>query len=302
MIPLVSERVWQGLTGERSVHLTDWPSAKKFPKATKQTAAMDEVRKLSSVGNALRKKEGLRVRLPLQKLTVITPDAKSLGEFSSILSDELNVKEVEIAPLTDASAAEYGVTHRLSVNARAAGPRLGKEVQKAIVAAKNGDWSEQGGVVTAGGIELEPQEYELVLETTGRPEGEALAVVPGGGFVILDTTMTPELEAEGIARDAIRAVQEARKNAGLEVSDRIVLALNVETPYVKALESHADLIAAETLATDFAVKAADGLDAVIKQFTGTQTVAPKVFVSGSEMLGTEKAPLVITIDAMGESE
>lgn len=300
MIPLVAERVWQGLTGQRSVHLTDWPSAKQFPEATQQTAAMDEVRKLSSVGNALRKKEGLRVRLPLQKLTVITPDAQSLREFSGILRDELNVKAVEVWPLTEASAGEYGVTHRLSVNARAAGPRLGKDVQKAIVAAKNGEWSEVDGVVTAGGIALEPHEYELVLETSGRPEGEALAVVPGGGFVILDTTMTPELEAEGVARDAIRAVQEARKNAGLEVSDRIVLALNVESAYVKALEAHAELISAETLATDFAVQAADGLDAVIKEFAGTQTVAPNVFVSGSEVLGTEKAPLVITIDAMGE--
>ncbi len=298
LIPLVAERVWQGLTGERSVHLTDWPSSKAFPQSNAQTAGMDAVRELSSVGNALRKKEGLRVRLPLARLTVVTPHAKSLGQFGSILRDELNVKEVVIEAQSDESAAEYGVTHRLSVNARAAGPRLGKSVQQAIVAAKSGDWSEVDGVVTAGGIALEPHEYDLVLETTGRPEGEALALVPEGGFVLLDTKTTPELEAEGVARDAIRAVQEARKNAGLEVSDRIVLALNVLPGDVAALETHADLIAGETLATDFAVQAAEGLDVVIGEFAQTQSPAPRVFVSGSEVLGTQKAPLVITIEAM----
>jgi len=230
LVPLVSERVWQGLTGGRSVHLQDWPDAEAFPAADEIRDAMDAVRELSSVGNALRKKEKLRVRLPLSRFTVVSPSAAQLGRFEDILRDELNVKSVELVPLTDTAAAEYGIDHRLSVNARAAGPRLGKDVQKAIQAARTGDWTETDGVVTAGGIALEPGEYELVLETTGRPEGEALAVVPSGGFVLLDTATTPELEAEGLARDVIRAVQETRKNAGFDVSDRIALRLWFTTP------------------------------------------------------------------------
>jgi isoleucyl-tRNA synthetase len=225
LVPLISERIWQGLTGGRSVHLTDWPDDTQFPAADEIRDAMDAVRELSSVGNALRKKEKLRVRLPLARFTVVSPLAASLGQFEDILREELNVKSVELVPLAEDTAVSYGIDHRLSVNARAAGPRLGKNVQTVIKAAKAGDWSETDGVVTAGGIALEPSEYELVLETTGRPEGEALAIVPTGGFVLLDTQTTPELEAEGLARDVIRAVQETRKNADFDVSDRIRLDL-----------------------------------------------------------------------------
>ncbi|MFJ2534027.1 isoleucine--tRNA ligase [Microbacterium maritypicum] len=261
LVPLVSERVWQGLTGGRSVHLTDWPDSAQFPAADEIRDAMDAVRELSSVGNALRKKEKLRVRLPLARFTVVSPLAASLGQFEDILREELNVKSVELVPLADDTATEYGIAHRLSVNARAAGPRLGKDVQKAIQAARSGDWSEVSGVVTAGGIVLEPSEYELVLETTGRPEGEALAIVPTGGFVLLDTTTTPELEAEGLARDVIRAVQETRKNADFDVSDRIQLVLRFQDDVdTAAVVSAFDLagIAAETLAEEYFVIDAQG--------------------------------------------
>jgi isoleucyl-tRNA synthetase len=261
LVPLVSERVWQGLTGGRSVHLTDWPDDTQFPAADEIRDAMDAVRELSSVGNALRKKEKLRVRLPLARFTVVSPLAASLGQFEDILREELNVKAVELVLLADDTAAEYGIAHRLSVNARAAGPRLGKDVQKAIQAARSGDWSEVGGVVTAGGIALEPAEYELVLETTGRPEGEALAILPSGGFVLLDTRTTPELEAEGLARDVIRAVQETRKNADFDVSDRIQLVLRFQDDVdTQAVVSAFELagIAGETLAEEYFVVDAQG--------------------------------------------
>ncbi|WP_433584270.1 isoleucine--tRNA ligase [Microbacterium hydrocarbonoxydans] len=260
LVPLVSERVWQGLTGGRSVHLQDWPDADAFPAADEIRDAMDAVRELSSVGNALRKKEKLRVRLPLARFTVVSPHAATLGQFEDILREELNVKSVELVAQSDTTAAEFGIDHRLSVNARAAGPRLGKEVQKVIQAARNGFWTEENGVVTADGIALEPGEYELVLETTGRPEGEALAIVPSGGFVLLDTATTPELEAEGLARDVIRAVQETRKNAGFDVSDRIRLDLRFASEEdADAVEMAFDAadVAGETLALEHGVHRSD---------------------------------------------
>jgi len=293
LVPLISERVWQGLTGGRSVHLQDWPDDTAFPAADEIRDAMDAVRELSSVGNALRKKEKLRVRLPLARLTVVSPLAATLGQFEDILREELNVKSVELVQQSDTTAGGYGISHRLSVNARAAGPRLGKNVQTVIKAAKSGDWSEVDGVVTAGGIVLEPSEYDLVLETTGRPEGEALAIVPSGGFVLLDTTTTPELEAEGLARDAIRVVQEARKNADLDVSDRIVLALNVGPADAEALQAHADLIAGETLAVAFAVQATDDMDTLVQEVASP---GDGVFRSGATALGADKRPIIVTID------
>lgn len=257
LVPLVSERVWQGLTGGRSVHLTDWPDDEDFPAADEIRDAMDAVRELSSIGNALRKKQQLRVRLPLARLTVVSPLAASLGQFEGILREELNVKAIELVTLTETTAVDYGIDHRLSVNARVAGPRLGKDVQKAIRAARSGEWSEADGVVTAGGIALQPAEYELVLETTGRPQGEALAIVPTGGFVLLDTQTTAELEAEGLARDVIRAVQETRKKADFDVSDRIRLELwfasDDDADAVVAAFEVAD-VAGETLAIEHAIR------------------------------------------------
>ena len=250
LLPLVTERVWQGLTGGRSVHLADWPDASAFPAATDIRTAMDTVREVSSVANALRKREGKRVRLPLPRLTVVTPDAASLAQFDDILREELNVKSVEQVALQDGTAAEYGITHRLAVNARAAGPRLGKQVQQAIKAARESDWSEVDGQVVAGGIPLEPAEYDLVVETAGRPEGEALAVLSSGGFVLLDTVTTPELEAEGLARDMIRGIQDTRKAAGFDVSDRIFLSLTfVEDAEAQAVAQAFDVagVASETL-------------------------------------------------------
>lgn len=260
LVPLVSEQVWQGLTGGRSVHLTDWPDTEAFPASDDIRAAMDAVRELSSVGNALRKKEKLRVRLPLARLTVVSPLAGQLGQFEDILRDELNVKSVEFVPLTDTTAAEYGISRRLSVNARAAGPRLGKQVQHVIAGARAGIWEEQNGVIIVDGIALEPQEYDLVLETAGRPDGEALALVPDGGFVLLDTRVTEELAAEGLARDVIRAVQDSRKAAGFDVSDRIRLQLWFTEPKdlhaVKSAFAVAG-VAEETLAVAYSLGAKD---------------------------------------------
>jgi isoleucyl-tRNA synthetase len=227
LLPLVSERIWQGLTGGRSVHLTDWPDASVFPADETLVDAMDRIRATSSTVLSLRKQAGLRVRLPLASLTVVSHNAAALAPFEAILRDELNVKSVHLVELQETSASEYGITSKLTVNARAAGPRLGKDVQKAIQAARAGDWSEIDGFVTAGGLELVEGEYDLVLETA-QVDGEstsALALLPGGGFVLLETATTPELEAEGLSRDVIRAVQDTRKAAGLEVSDRIRLDL-----------------------------------------------------------------------------
>ncbi|MTH68999.1 isoleucine--tRNA ligase [Agromyces bracchium] len=258
MLPLVTEKIWRGLTGGRSVHLADWPVADEFPADPELVAAMDAVREVTGAVLALRKQAGRRVRLPLASLTVVTTDAASLAPFESILRDELNVKRVDLVELDDSSAAAYGVTKRLTVNARAAGPRLGKQVQQAIQAARGGDWSLDGDVVVAGGIALEPGEYDLVLEASGGADGgNALGLLADGGFAILDVRTTPELEAEGLARDIVRAVQESRKAAGLEVGDRIRLDLTLDAAGAAAAEAHRDLIGRETLAPEVLVTIGD---------------------------------------------
>ena len=137
-------------------------------------------------------------------------------------------------------AASYGVSQRLTVNARAAGPRLGKDVQHAIKGSKSGDWSvAEDGTVTAGGLALAEGEYTLETvagsDVRRRPRP---GMLPRGGFVVLDTAVTPELAAEGLARDLVRAVQQARRDAGLDVSDRIALTIGGSDAVQAAARTH----------------------------------------------------------------
>ena len=251
LAPLVTEEIWRGLTGGRSVHLTDWPNAADFPADDALVAAMDRVREVASAGLALRKSRRLRVRLPLASATIVADDAGALERFGEIIGDELNLKTVAFEPIRDDSLEAFGITRRLSVNARALGPRIGKEVQAVIQAAKAGDWSADGDRVVAGGVELLPGEFELALDVA--EPTSAIQFLPSGGFVVLDTRTTPELEAEGIARDIIRTVQDARKAAGLDVSDRIALRLTLPAVEARAAETHRELIARETLAVSIAI-------------------------------------------------
>ena len=252
LLPLVTEEIWKGLTGGRSVHLEDWPRPDEFPSDPALVAAMDRVREIASAGLALRKAQKLRVRLPLARFTVVSADPAALEPYRDILADELNVRAVELEPLRESSLAEHGIERRLTVNARALGPRLGSDVQRVIQAAKSGVWTSEGDTVIVDGTTLQPGEYDLVLATAD-PDA-AVAFVGDGGFVVLDTAVTAELEAEGLARDVVRVVQQARKDAGLDVSDRIALAIVGDAAAVAAVERHRDLIAAETLATTLATK------------------------------------------------
>jgi isoleucyl-tRNA synthetase len=265
LAPMVAEEIWRGLTGGRSVHLTDWPAV-VAPVEPALTDVIDGVRQAVSTTLGLRKAHQIRVRQPLRTLTVAVADPEGSRAYTELLAGELNVKQVVLVHDDEETAARYGISRRLTVNARAAGPRLGRAVQGVIQAAKAGAWREtpDGVVVTVDGsaVALEPSEYELATVVAASGDGQdrtvAAAVLPdGAGFVVLDLTLDDELRAEGVARDAIRAVQDARKAAGLNVSDRIRLTLGVPGGQVAAIEAHRDVVARETLAIAFVVREAD---------------------------------------------
>ncbi|GGM37750.1 isoleucine--tRNA ligase [Longimycelium tulufanense] len=246
LLPLTAETVWRGLTGGRSVHLADWPRAGELPADADLVRAMDEVRQVCSAALSLRKTNRLRVRLPLARLVVATPDAAALEPFTELISDEVNVKEVVLT----ADVAAHG-RFELAVNARACGPRLGADTQKVIRAVKSGEWTRTPeGAVLAAGIELRPGEYEERLVSSD--PGAAAALPGGAGLVVLDTEVTSELAAEGLARDVVRAVQQARRAADLAVSDRIALTLELPAEAAEAVRAHQEFLAGETLADSVA--------------------------------------------------
>ncbi|WP_375003138.1 isoleucine--tRNA ligase [Aeromicrobium sp. CTD01-1L150] len=253
LLPLTTEEIWRGLTGGRSVHLTDWPDPDDLPADETLVAAMDQVREVCSAGSSIRKAATLRTRLPLAVLTVAVDDPAVLEDFAAIVAGELNVKQVRFISRASEEAGAFGLSTRLTVHARVAGPRLGKDVQAAIKGSKSGDWTvAEDGTVVAGGFTLTDGEFTLE-QVAGSVEGTEVALLPSGGFVALQTQVTPELAAEGLARDIVRGVQQTRRSLGLEVSDRITLVVGGSDAVVRAVQVHGDLISAETLATSLRV-------------------------------------------------
>ena len=247
LLPLVSEAIYTGLTDERSVHLTDWPNAADLPSDPGLVAAMDLVRDVCSAGLSVRKADKrLRVRLPLPSVTVAAPAADDLVPFVGLVQDELNVKRVE---LTDDIAAHAELV--LQLVPAVLGPRVGGQVQELIRAVRAGRWERAAdGTVVVAGRRLAVDEYTLRLTPKDESTGRAL---PGdAGLVILDTTVTPELAAEGTARDVVRGVQNARKDAGFHVADRIHLVIDTGHHHDvgRALATHRDYVMHETLAVE----------------------------------------------------
>ena len=194
LLPMLSEVIWRGLTGERSVHLADFPAADDFPADNDLVTTMDSMRGVCSATNSIRKAHKLRNRLPLPKLTVAMADSQQLATFADIIRSEVNVKELSLTDDVDSIG-----TFEVVVNAKIAGPRLGKDVQKAIKAVKAGNYERTDhGTVIADGVELQPDEF---TERLVAADPTATAQIDGvDGLVLLDTHVTEHLLDRGRSR------------------------------------------------------------------------------------------------------
>ena len=246
LMPFVAEEIHTGLHAgaagaPASVHLADWPAVDGFPADAELVDNMDAVRDVCSAALSVRKAHGRRVRQPLATLTVATPHADALRQFVDLIADEVNVRTIE---LTDDVASVAG--HVLQIVPANLGPRLGARTQHVIQAVRSGDWTLDGDTVVAGGERLEPGEYTLAL--VADDERPSAGLSGGTGVVVLDIDLTPELEVEGRARDLVRMIQQARRDADLAVTDRIEVRLAATDHWIDAAEAHRDLLAEETLA------------------------------------------------------
>ena len=254
--PFISDEIFTNLTApladaSDSVHLSDWPAVDESARDDALRKRMTLVRRLVGLGRAARTDAKVRVRQPLARALVVLPAGETgdLEGLEGLVAEELNVRSVELAH----GVGEL-VSYVVKPNFKALGPRFGQRVKKvadSIGATEPGglvETLERDGVVhldlDGEQVSLTPEDLDVRVE--GRP-GFSLAQ-DGPYGLALDVEITPELRAEGIAREVVRAIQDLRKNSGLAVEDRIELWLNGDADVMDACETHQDLIASETLA------------------------------------------------------
>ncbi|MGY1435099.1 isoleucine--tRNA ligase [Streptomyces reniochalinae] len=261
LTPFITERVWQDLIvpvtpgAPDSVHLSAWPQADLSRIDPELSQDMLLVRRLVELGRASRAESGVKTRQPLSRALIAAQGFETLSpEMRTQITEELNVEQL-------ASLSEVGgslVDTSAKANFRALGRRFGKDTQtvaKAIAGADAAALSvalrEGNATVEVDGAAIALSPEEVLITETPR-EGWSVAS-DTGATVALDLEISPELRRTGLARDAIRLIQEARKNSGLDVADRIELRWQSDDEEVaRALAEHTFLIAEEVLATEFA--------------------------------------------------
>jgi isoleucyl-tRNA synthetase len=266
LTPFVTERVWQDLVvpvtpgAPESVHLASWPQADLAAVDPSLSGHMALVRRLVELGRATRAESGVKTRQPLSRALIAATGFESLSpDLRAQITEELNVSA--LATLSEVGGSLVDTTAK--ANFRTLGKRFGKGVQavakavaEADAAALSAGLREGTASVTVDGEPVSLAPDEVIITETPR-EGWSVAS-DSGATVALDLEITPELRLAGLARDAIRLMQEARKNSGLDVADRIAVRWMSTAPATaEALTEHKPLISDEVLATDFAPGEAD---------------------------------------------
>jgi isoleucyl-tRNA synthetase len=263
--PFLADEIYDNLDGaEPSVHLCDFPEPGSRDPDLEQ--AMAVVRETVGLGQAARSQAGLKLRQPLRAAVVVATGEErgAVERFAGLVRDELNVRELRFVSEAD----ELGELE-VKPNYRTLGPRFGKEMPLVAVAVAALDPAHVAAALRAGGtigISVGGQDHQL------GPDDLLVALKPLSGYqverqgshaVALELELDDDLIREGWARDIVRAVQLARQQAGLEVTDRILLTLDGEEHLIEAARAYQDFIAGETLATQVSYESLDGAAPVV---------------------------------------
>ena len=241
LMPFVSEYIYKNLTGEESVHLTDYPSLANITYDKELVEQMDFVQDLCSTGKFIREEHNLRNRLPLSSLTIIGAEISSA--YQDIVKDELNVKAVKF----DNNLENYA-SKKVYLYTPLLGKTLGKDMGAVMGAYKQGQWTlNSDGTLNIAGQTLSKELFEVRLEMKEGVAGKSFA--DNKAVITLDTNVTEELKREGMARDFVRLVQTLRKDKDFNISDRIELSYGTENAELRtALDENKDYIAEQVLA------------------------------------------------------
>jgi isoleucyl-tRNA synthetase len=254
--PFVAEELWRNLEAGHagapaSVHLANYPEPDLGAIDERLDEAMRAARSIVALGRTIRTEARTRVRQPLAEAIVhYRGDHDALAPLLDVVREELNVREIVFTESTEGLAG-----WRAKPNYRALGPRLGGGVKEVAAALASDDGALAAALAAgdsvalstpSGEITLNPDDVDLAQETR---EGWGVRA-DGGLTVALELELTEELRREGLARELVRVVQDARKAAGLDVGDRIMLGIRADGEVGAALDAHGPYVAAETLAID----------------------------------------------------
>jgi isoleucyl-tRNA synthetase len=244
LLPLISEEIYLGLTGleqkGKSVHLTDFPTLDTIEVDDDLVNTMDQILDICSNALFIRSNENIRTRQPLNSLTIISNNNELLIKFEELIKDEINVKKVIYK-----DDVENYADYKLSINFPNLGKRLPHKVKDIIVASKKHQWQLTPEHLIIAGEQLNKDEFSLVLQPKNVKGTKSLA--NNHGLILLDLEITKELYEEGIARDLIRFIQQARKDANFAINDRIFLEIVGKSDFMLIVQQHSKFILEQTL-------------------------------------------------------
>ncbi len=256
--PFLSDEIYTNLTGEETVHVAYFPKANESLIDKKVEERMDLVRTLVTLGRGTREKERIKVRQPLSEILVDGKYQAVIEDLTPLIMEELNVKEVVFAEELD----QY-MNFSLKPNFKVAGPVLGKNIKAFGAALAKENAADVVARLEAGAmtLNLDGEEVEIKKDFVdvriNAKEGFAVAM-ENNVFTILDTTVTPELAAEGLARELVSKVQQMRKANDYEMMDNIKIFVEADADVKAAVDTFGDYIKKETLATS--IEEASGLE------------------------------------------
>lgn len=247
LLPMISEEIFLGLNGNKrdgsiSVHLTSFPDLSSVKIDKELVKTMDQVLEICNAGLFIRSTENIRVRQPISDLTIVTQDTLAVKPFEDLIKDELNVKEI----IYQEDISLYA-NLKLSINFPLVGKRLAHKMKDIIAASKKGEWKIESELLSISGETLSGEEFSLKLEPKSARGAKALS--SNDGVIIMNLEIDRELMLEGLARDIVRAIQQARKDAGFHISDRVVVSIESTGDTIEAIAQYQSLICEQTLSS-----------------------------------------------------
>jgi isoleucyl-tRNA synthetase len=250
LLPFTAEAIFLSLCNkpeiEHSVHLERFPELIDFKINHRLIKNMDKVMEACNVALHLRNELGIRVRQPLSKAIFVGVSEDSLdNDMERLVLDELNLKSWETLPKSEIS--KYA-NLKIKLNLPIIGKRIPEKVKELLAAVKNEQWYLANDKVSIAGVELESEEFQIIIETKDEYKKAAATLPNHDGLIILDTNINDELRAEGIIRDIVRVIQQTRKDIKLDITDRIELSIITTNDFIKdAVENWSQYIESQTL-------------------------------------------------------